>query len=323
MANDRPKERSIAPGSAELPDEPAAAPQPTWRRALPIALAIALMAFVLARVDWSTFADHLVALNYPAFLGFMTAFVLALLSADTLATVYVYRRTIPGLKLGDFWVVRGASYLPSMLNHHVGQAWITYFVAKAYGVDLRRMVGATLLVYVSWGGCVLALACVAVVAAGLPAAWLAIPLGAGVGYLILLGIKPARLARGRILGPLFEAGIGGHLVAMAVRAPHLIVLFLGTWLPFWFFGVEIPLTAALTYVPVIMVAVTLPITPQGFGTRDALAAAFFESFVVATTHDQRLAALAAVTATTAAALVVIEAVLGVVLLRRASALLPR
>ncbi|RLB47184.1 MAG: hypothetical protein DRI90_26625 [Deltaproteobacteria bacterium] len=296
--------------------------QPAWRRVLPIVIAIGLMAFVLARVDWPSFTARLLVVRYPAFLAFMAVFVVALLSADTLATVYVYRRTIKGLAFRDFWIVRGASYLPSMLNHHVGQAWITYFVARAYGVDLRRMVGATLLVYASWGGCVLALACVAVLAAGLPAGWLALPLGAGFGYLILLGVKPARLAKGRVLGPLFDAGIQGHLVAMAMRAPHLLVLFLGTWLPFWFFGVEIPLVTALVYVPVIMVAVTLPITPQGFGTRDALAAAFFQSFVVASSDDQRLAALAAATATTAVALVGIEAIIGLALLRRASRLLP-
>jgi uncharacterized integral membrane protein len=323
MADEQPKERSSTPPSAELPPDPSAATRPAWRQALPVLIAVVLMVFVLARVDWPSFTARLLLVRYPAFLAFMAAFVVAMLSADTLATVYVYRRTIKGLAFGDFWVVRGASYLPSMLNHHVGQAWITYFVAKAYGVDLRRMVGATLLAYASWGGCVLGLACVAVLAAGLPAAWLALPLGAGLGYLVLLGVKPARLAKGRMLGPLFEAGIQGHLAAMAVRTPHLIVLFLGTWLPFWFFGVEIPLMTALVYVPVIMVAVTLPITPQGLGTRDALAATFFQGFVVASGDDQRLAAVAAATATTAVALVVIEAILGVALLRRAARLLPR
>jgi hypothetical protein len=149
----------------------------------------------------------------------------------------------------------------------------------------------------------------------------ALPVGAGLAYLTLLALRPERLARGRILGPLFEAGVKGHLLAMAVRLPHLAVLFLGTWVPFLFFGVDIPLPVALGTIPIIMVAVTLPLTPLGVGTRDALAATFFASYASGSSEPERLAAVAASTATFAVALVVVEAALGLALLRRASRLM--
>jgi hypothetical protein len=152
---------------------------------------------------------------------------------------------------------------------------------------------------------------------GQPAAWLALPLGAGVLYLIVIAWKPPILAQNRVLAPLFEAGVTGHIWALVVRVPHLAVLFFGSWIPFWFFGVKIPLAAAVSYIPILMVAVTIPITPQGIGTRDVLAAAFFESFAVGDTHEQRLAAIAASTASWAIASAIVEAVVGLVLMRKA------
>ncbi len=290
---------------------------PWWRRALPFAVAFALVAFTLGRVDLREFVRHVAAVNAPAFIFFSFVFVLALLTADAFATTVVYRRTVAPVGFREFWIMRGASYLPSLLNHHVGQAFLTYYVARAHGVSLARMAGGTLLVYVSWMGCLLGAGCIALVAAGQPLLRPALALGAGVVYLAVIAVEPAPLARIKLLAPLFEAGLVGHLVALVVRIPHFVVLFLGTWLPFYFFGVSIPPAQAVIYVPILMVVVTLPLTPQGVGTRDLVAATFFERFAAGATHDDRLAALAAATTSWAVAFTLVEVVIGVVLLRRA------
>jgi len=303
-------------------EPPRAAAPPLWRRLLPFVLAAALVGWVLSRIDWDTFVKHLAGVSYLGLIGCLTLFVLLLLSADTLASGYVYRRTIKDMSFRQLFVVRGASYLPSLLNHHVGQAWVTYFLSRTHAAPLRSVVGATLVVYMSWGGCLLALSCVVLLARGLAAEWLALPLGAGLAYLVLLAVKPRRLAQSRLLGPLFEAGVTGHLIAMLLRIPHLVVLFLGTWLPFFFFDVNIPLPAALSSVPIIMVAVTLPVTPQGLGTRDALAAELFPPYVApaAAATEQKLAVIAAATTTTLVVIALVEVLLGLLLLRPATRL---
>jgi len=299
----------------------AAPPRSRWRAFLPFVLALGLVGFVLSRLDLQAFWAHLGRVSAPSFLGFSVLFVLALLSADTLATVLVYRRSVAPIRFRDFWVLRGASYLPSTLNHHLGQALITLALSRLHGVSLARVAGATLLVYASWMGCVLGLLCVAIVVAAKPLIWLAAPLGAGIAYLVLLAVRPARLSGTKLLAPLFEAGVKGHLLALLARLPHFGVLFLGTWLPFWFFGVRIPFAAAAMYVPVVMVAVTLPLTPQGFGTRDVLAATFFERFAPGGSEPERLAALAASTTAWGVSITLVEIVLGLVLLRRISPVL--
>ncbi len=286
-----------------------------WRAVLPFVVALTLIGFVLSRLDFHAFLRHLKHVSSPAFFPAAALFVVALCAADSLATVLIYRNSVAKIRFRDFFILRGASYLPSILNHHVGQAFITLALSRIHGAPLARVAGATLLVYASWMGCLLGLACVGILVLGKPLVWLAIPLGSGLVYLAILALRPAPLLRMRLLAPLFEAGVVGHLRALVARLPHLTVLFLGTWLPFWFFEVRVPVGAAFTYVPILMVAVTLPLTPQGFGTRDVLAATFFEQYAPHETSADRLAAIAACTTAWGIAITLVEIVFALPLLR--------
>jgi hypothetical protein len=290
---------------------------PWWRRALPFALAAALIAFVLARLDLRAFVAALARVHGPSYAAFAAGFVLLLLSADAFATVLIYRRAVAPMAYRDFFVLRGASYLPSLLNHHVGQAFIALSLARAHQVPLARVAGATLVVYASWVGCLLALAAIALPINGAPLAWSALALAPGALYLALLSARPAALARLRLLAPLFEAGVRGHLIALAARLPHLAVLFLGTWMPFRFFGIHLPAAAAAANIPLLMVAATLPLTPQGIGTRDVLAGALLEGFAPGVSREERLATIAAATTSWAVVLTLMEVALGLALLRSA------
>jgi len=306
---------------------PAAAGQPIWRRALPFVLAVGLVGWVLSRLDLGAFVKNLTEVNVAAFAGFTALIVVSVLAADTFATVIVYRRSVAPVSFRDFFTMRGASYLPSILNHHVGQAFVTYFVARAHRVAILRVAGATLVGYASWMGCLVGLWGIAFWINGKPMIWVMLVLGAGVVYLLVIASRPRVLADNKLLGPLvaplFEAGVGGHLIALAARVPHLCVLFLGTWLAFWFFGVHVPPKAALESVPLLMVVVTLPLTPQGFGTRDALAATLFEQFAMGETKPARLAAVAAATTSWGVASTLGEALLGLWLTRRAMRLISK
>jgi len=287
-----------------------------WRTVLPFVVALALVGFVLSRLDLHAFASHLKRVSSPLFFPAVITFVVSLCAADSFATILVYRASVAKIRFRDFFILRGASYLPSILNHHLGQAFITLALSRIHGAPLARVAGATLLVYASWMGCLLGLACIAIPLVGKPLLWLALPLGAGIIYLIILAVRPERIARIQFLAPLFEAGVKGHILALVARLPHLVILFLGTWLPFWFFDVKIPVPAAFTYVPIMMVAVTLPVTPQGFGTRDFLAATFFEPYgPLGASREDRLAAIAACTTAWGIAITLVDVVFALALLR--------
>src|SRR5262245_39786065 len=115
---------------------------PLWRRALPFGMGLLLVGWVAHRIDWDPFRSAVQRTNSAAFFGFAVAFYCALWVADVLATTHVYRKTIAPVRFRELLVIRAASYLPSLLNHHLGQAWLTYFLSRAYRAPLGRTAGA-------------------------------------------------------------------------------------------------------------------------------------------------------------------------------------
>jgi hypothetical protein len=270
---------------------------PLYKRIIPFVVATALVGYVVRKMDLHAFLVALSHLNYIGYAVFTVAWTLVVCAGDSLGTVAAYRPTTPNVRFGEFYVMRGASYLPSILNHHLGQAFLTYLMSRFFNIPIGRMAGATLLSYASWMGCLLGCMVVALPFTNLPQFYAPAIVGAGVVYLIVIGIAPARLRKISFLAPLFEAGIKGHALALAARVPHLLVLVLGAWVSFLFFHVDIPIQTAAVYLPILLVAVTLPITPQGAGTRDAIAGVFFAAFAPGATDAERVANVAASTAT--------------------------
>ncbi len=301
--------------------DPLAAPAPPgWRRLLPLGLAAALIGFVAWRLDLDAFRASLARTHLAAFLGFTAAFTVALLIADCVGSRAVYRALVGPISLRRLVVLRGASYLPGLLNHNVGQAWLTYAIARACKAPWLRVTGATLLIYATTFGCVVALGGLSLVLAPGRFSWLPpTMMVAGVlaaGYVIVLGLRPRWFTRARLTAPLAEAGLRGHLVAAVWRVPHIVVLFLGTWLSFSFFDVKIPLSDALALVPPLMVLVALPLTPQALGTRDAFAIGAFAIYASGSSAD-RVASVAAATLSWAVALTMVQIPLSLIFARAA------
>lgn len=278
---------------------------PLWRRALPFVIALGLVVFVVARLDHAAFRAALERTNLLAFFAFTTIFTFALLVADCFASVAVYRMLVGEISFRELLILRGASYLPGLVNHNVGQAWITYAIARRCNAPIARVAGATLLVYATTFACVAGLAAGSVLLAPDRFEWLPIVVGLTAAgaliYACVVLVKPRWFVSNRLSAPLARAGIRGHVIATLVRIPHVAVLFIGSWIPFWFFGVEIPVVEALALIPALLVLVALPITPQSIGTRDAFSVQVF-AFYGLGTQDERIAAVAAATLSWAAAL---------------------
>lgn len=302
-------------------DGPTTPPIPLWRRLMPFAIALALLAWVGARLDVDAFLEALGHTNPWLYAGFGVAFTLALLWADSFATAGVYRAVVADVTTLDVFVVRGASYLPSLVNYHVGQAWLTWFVARHKGASLWRMSGATLVVYATTFGALWAVGLVGGVLAWERVPWLA-PIVLGIGvlallYLAVIALRPASLRGRPLLAPLFELGVAGQLLHFARRLPHVGVLFAGTWIPFELFGVHVPPAEALALVPVIMLVVALPLTPQGIGTRDMVAVSLLAGFHGAEDAAAREAAVVASTLSWGVLLTLVQLPLGLALMTAA------
>jgi len=298
---------------------------PLWRRAAPFVVATLLVTWVLSRVDLERFAQVLSGAPFLPLLAFAAVWNLALLAADAFATVLVYRSTVCPVGFWPLFVIRGASYLPSLVNHHVGQGWLTYFLSKVYKAQLWRVAGATLVVYITTFGCLVGFGLAALPFNTDRLTWmgplLAGSVAAGLLYLLVLRVRPTWLCRRPLLAPLFELGAVGHFRALLARAPHVLILFIGTWAPLDAFGVVLPWSDALALIPPVMFVAALPITPQGIGTRDALSVYLFAEF--ATGPGDGAARVAASTLSWALALTLVQLIFSPFLMRRAYAMLGR
>jgi hypothetical protein len=294
---------------------------PAWRRLLPFVVALCLIAFVVTRVDYNAFVTSIARTNLVGFFAFTIVFSLVLIVADCLASVHVYRLLVGEVSFRELVVLRGASYLPGLLNHNVGQAWLTYAIARACKTSIIQVASATLLVYASTLACVFALAATSIVLAPDRFSWLPglvlAASAAAVAYVAVLAVRPQWFTEAPLTSPLARAGVRGHVLATIARIPHVAVLFTGSWLPFWFFGIDIPLADALALIPPLMVLVALPITPQSIGTRDAFAVQVFAVYA-AGTQPERIAAVAAATLSWAVALTFAQLPLSLIFMRIAA-----
>ena len=206
---------------------PGAAPgnqEPLWRRMMPFVFGAALLAWVLARVDIDAVLSAMrQAPKLPLFtLAFV--FVLTILTTDSWATTQVYSRTVCPVRYKELWVIRGASYLPSLVNHHVGQGWLTYFLAKVYDARLWRVAGATLVVYITTFACLVGIGLVALPFNADRLTWMGPLLGGcvatGLMFLGVLHVRPSWLAERQLFAPLWS-WLAAQLGFLAVRLGQL------------------------------------------------------------------------------------------------------
>jgi uncharacterized membrane protein YbhN (UPF0104 family) len=299
-------------------------PPPAWRRVLPWTIAAAILGYLAVTIPLDQVAGAIGRTSVPRLVALAAALVAGLLLADGLAMWVGFREALgPGLRYRDLVVVRGASYLLAVLNYGAGQGGIVYFLRERHGVGVVAGLGAVLLT----SGAFIVVVALAV-ALGLAAG--AVPEHPGLvavvvavaaalpAYLLVIALRPAFLARRAFLGPLLRAGVGGTLRVAAARAPHLAVLIVGHWLALRLFGVQVPLAAALTLLPVMFLVGALPLAPSGLGTTQAAAITLFAGFAPGD-EAARHAAVLAYSLSLQAVGTVLSASVGLACLRLATA----
>jgi uncharacterized membrane protein YbhN (UPF0104 family) len=180
-------------------------------------------------------------------------------------------------------VVRGATTLLAMLNYALGVGGLGFYLHRT-GVRGARALGLVLFILVVNFGGIVAVATLGLTigGAGLLGPWAVVLVGVGLlleaAYLATVAWRPPFLVRREVLGPVFEAGIRGHAIAGVARLPHVGVLVLGAWGGFRIWGVDVPFFANLLITPALLLVAAVPISPQGFGTVQALHVALFSRY---------------------------------------------
>lgn len=281
-----------------------------------VSLALGALAlwWCLAQVDFTEMWRALSGIDHLSFLAFMVVATALMVVADSFALKRVFSRHVGPIDLKTLVVLRSTSHLASIVNFHLGQAWLTWLISRNRKTPVWRVAGATLLGYASTFGALIVLAAGSYLMRPQAFSWLG-PVLLGVAltaalYVWVLSKFGAKLRKIESLGVLVDAGFGGHVLAVVERLPHAAVLFLAQWLPFFFFGIDVPPADALALVPILLLVAAMPITPQGIGARDVVAFQLFVPYAPGT-PEEAAGQIAAYSLSWAAAITLGQAVVSI------------
>ncbi len=263
----------------------------------PVMLALAILAYLFARVPRAALWDAL-ATGPWLWLGAYAVFVvLVVLLADAYATCVSLR--VMGLRpqFSRIFLVRGATYLLGVLNYSLGQGALGFYLQRS-GLATARAAGIVLFLLIVNSGLLLIMSGLGLLAGALPGFPSLFPLALGLAagmlaYLIVVSLRPHFLQNSRLLAPLLEAGLGGHLRAAAGRMPHVLILVLTFWGALRLWGIPVPLLQGLVLIPVVIFLSALPITPAGLGTFQAGMVILLSPYVPLAAPEARAAAVLA------------------------------
>jgi uncharacterized membrane protein YbhN (UPF0104 family) len=303
--------------------EPAARPKSTlFRRLAPWLVAAGVLAWLFNAIRGADLEAALARAPLWPFLGLAVVYIVVTLLGDTFATWATFRSALPEARLTfrETLDIRGASYLLAIVHYGAGQGGIAYFVSRR-GIPVARAAGAVMLIMGVNVMVVALIALAGVVAGGAPAApalrWLVLGLACAFpAYLAVIAARPGLLIKRKLLAPLFDAGVRGHAVAVAARLPHVLWLVVGQTLALYLFGVQPPLAKSLALLPLVFVVAVLPISPAGIGTSQAMLVALFTPWAPGDTPEARRAAVLASGLALQLLGLIVQAILGLVFLRR-------
>lgn len=258
----------------------------TLRRWWPWLVGAAILALIATRIPVDAFRDA-VGHGPHLRLGLVTlALTVTTLCTDSV-TVWLgllalrIRRPIEHV-----FAIRGATYLLVIVNYALGQGAFGLYLSRT-GIKGLRAAGSTLfLVGTNLAALMLVTLAVWMIGGGDPAyrtLWWTLVVGCSAfgAYLVVIAMAPPFLAEQPLLAPFFEAGLRGHLIAVIGRLPHTAVMTMAPWIAIRAWGIPVPLSAAVTLMPVVAIASVLPISPAGLGTTQAALVYFFTAYAPA------------------------------------------
>jgi hypothetical protein len=289
------------------------------KRVAHYALALAIVSFVLWHTDLAALGNALRSTHLALFASVSAALLILNCAADVFAMQRTFGRFGHYVEYRELFIVKAASYLVAIINYHVGQAAILGYLLKR-GVNLKRATGIMLFLM---GINVLTLCLLAGVGTAVvppeaaPIRTMMLLVAAGLlVYCALLALPPRRIRENGVFAPLIEMGFEGHGYAAAVRLWHVAVLVLWHFFSLRMFAIEVPVSAALLFIPAYLAVGALPVSINGFGGAQLAAIVLFERFAPGAQAGDRRAVVMAYSLATAGICLLTQAALGLLFVQK-------
>ena len=240
--------------------------------------------------------------NLPVFVAFAAAYFLFIFAWDSLVMQRVISRFSHKVRFGDILAARGATYLVMVVNYPASQAAFAYYLKRRYQIPIFEALGIFVFIVfldllwiislafagsffqdysiegVDLGHTVRIVACIAY---ALAFAWLAFwrrwP-----DRLLKRMHRPPLLQglRDRKVFSIFnKARTLDYLRVAVMRTPIHVTIILSMYVVLHTFDAVIPFTKILGNIPLTFLVGTLPITPGGLGTTNAVMVALLSPYL--------------------------------------------
>lgn len=267
---------------------------------LPWGLGLSILIYLVRHIPFEEVVLGFSQIKWGWFFLASFGYFLVVLYGDALGLYYFFKRFVSPVSYSEVLHVRGRSFLISIVNYLLGQAALAYYVKKHYRASLSLAFGAVSFVTV--------MDLMLTLTSGLLALSVTTtktPLSISGGMLrflvVLLWASYAlwawfwsrltketfeKLDRFYILHRIFshsvflifrEAKLKDYVYLFLLRLPVLFVVIGGLNLAFYSFGASLPWADVYLFHPIVLLVSSVPITPAGLGTSQALMMEFFES----------------------------------------------
>ena len=284
---------------------------------MPWAVTLAIFAFLFWRIPLGQVADTLAGARWGLYLCLMVPYSLFYFLVDTFVVQQAVSWLNVPVRYRDILPVRATSYILSLVNTQLGQGGIAVYLHRRYGLPFWEVTSTV--VFISFVEIYqLALySFVGAVAAGelgkVAPIQVYVVLATYLVFHLWYFSRPrrGRLAEARILAAFRKAQPHHYLQLLLYKTPNLLAAVTVHWLALPLFGMHVPFAKLLACLPLVFFFAALPIAAAHLGPSQAAWVYFFRG-------DAPEAGLVAYSLAAHLAFMVMNALIGLVFLRRAA-----
>jgi Lysylphosphatidylglycerol synthase TM region len=251
---------------------------------LPLALTVGIFALIFARIPFHRLVEALSQAHLAPFLALMAGFSLFYFGVDTLVLLKMVRWFHGPLRYRDLLPVRASTYLVSIVNTQLAQGALALYLHRRFMTPLGEIAGtvATLILLEVTQLVLFATAGMLAFPRDAPAGLLAAPLVLAALWIALVVVvrMPAagRYADNPLLRTFRSASPGQLFVVLSLKASTFLCALGVHAMALPLFGIHVPLTRLLAFLPTVFMVAALPVTVAHLGTSQAAWIFFFNDY---------------------------------------------
>jgi len=262
----------------------------TWKRLLPIAVSCAILIYLFWYIDIRQCFRALINADMMIYVPALLVLIFATFLLDTQNLAATLEHFHYPLSWKNAFTLRGVTYLIMTIDYSVGMGVLIYYLKKHLGIPVMRSTGLMTFFNGITQKALVYMAIIGLIILSPTSALLHNLLIFFIGFAILdflfivaLKMLPSRglalkIRNLNLLKVFHEASWRTYGILLFWRIIYYVFFIVFFYVAVRAFNMQIPLIALIAYVPIILLVISLPIAPGGFGTAQATMLVLFKDY---------------------------------------------